>query len=226
MPLPTRTGRLRLPVLCFVASKDAVKDGDIEAAVTDAVAGGATMIQLRERDLPAGELLTLARRLKSITRGRALLVINDRVDVAVAVEADGVQLPEDGIPSVTARGLIGRYAVLGRSVHDAESGRRAANEGSEFIIAGTIFKSTSKPEQEPAGTGLIAEISKDVHIPVLGIGGITAGNVGDVIREGAAGIAVISAIAGAEDRKAAAEELSTALKAAWTARGETVGVTA
>jgi hypothetical protein len=114
MPLPTRIGRLRPPVLCLIASREAAKDGDIEKLVTDAVAGGVGMVQLREHDLPAGELLRLARRLKLIIRGKALLIINDRIDVAIAVEADGAQLPEEGLPTLTARGLLGRYAVLGR----------------------------------------------------------------------------------------------------------------
>ena len=113
MALPTRIGRLRLPVLCFVVSKAAVKNGDIEAAVKGAVEGGATMIQLREPGMPAGELVALARSLKAITRGRALLVINDRVDVAMTVEADGVQLPEAGLATRAVRGMIGKYLVLG-----------------------------------------------------------------------------------------------------------------
>src|SRR5690349_6489463 len=118
MPLPSRIGRLHPPVLCFVVSSSVVKDGDIEAAVKDAVAGGVTMIQLRERGMPAGDMLALARRIKAVTRGKALLIIEDRVDVAQAVEADGVLIPEDGLPTRNARNLMGRYPVVGRSVHD------------------------------------------------------------------------------------------------------------
>src|SRR3972149_5437670 len=99
MPLPLRIGRLRPPVLCFVVGRDSVK-GDIEEIVAAAVDGGVSMVQLREKGAPAGELLEMARRLRRLTRGKALLVINDRVDVAMAVEADGVQLPEDGLPTL------------------------------------------------------------------------------------------------------------------------------
>src|SRR5688500_17273934 len=120
MALPTRIGRLRLPILCYIVDRASIKGGDIENAVAEAVAGGVTMVQLREKETPAGELLSVARRLKAITRGRALFLINDRVDVALACEADGIHLPEAGLPTASARGLIGKYAVVGRSVHAVE----------------------------------------------------------------------------------------------------------
>jgi thiamine-phosphate pyrophosphorylase len=219
MALPTRVGRLHLPVLCFVVSKADAKDGDVEKLVTDALAGGATMIQLRDHETPAGELVTLARRLKTITRGKALLIVNDRVDVAQMMEADGVQLPQEGLPVRSTRALLGRYPVIGRSVHDVDGARQAATEGAEFVIAGTIYKSTSHPDAQPARPGLIGEITKNSSLPVLAIGGITAANVDEVIKAGAVGVAVISAVAGAEDPKAATEELSKALKEAWTSLG-------
>jgi thiamine-phosphate pyrophosphorylase len=226
MALPTRIGRLRLPVLCFVVSKSTVKDGDVVKAVTEAVAGGVTMVQLREPGKPAGELLELARSLKPVTRGKALLVINDRVDVAVAIEADGVQLPEAGMPTRAARAQVGKYAVVGRSVHDAEAAVQATREGADFVLAGTIYKSPSKPDGKPAGVALIKEINKDIALPVVAIGGITADRVADVVKAGAAGVAVISAIAGAADARAAAEELAQALKEAWSARPDEVPASA
>ncbi|HEY7269374.1 MAG TPA: thiamine phosphate synthase [Dehalococcoidia bacterium] len=213
MPLPTRVGRLRPPVLCFIVSPETTKD--IEATVASAVAGGVTMVQLRDKNIAGGQLLETARKLKTITRGKALLIINDRVDVAVAGEADGAELPEDGIPTLAARTLIGKYAVLGRSVHSVEGAVQAGREGAEFVIAGTIYKSPSKPDAKAAGPSLISDITGATNLPVLAIGGVTAKNVGDVIKAGAAGVAVISAIAGAEDPRAAAEELSKALSEAW-----------
>ncbi len=220
MPLPTRIGRLKVPVLCFVVSKASVKDGDVEKAVTEAIAGGVNMVQLRDHETPAGELLALARRLKTLMRGKAMLMVNDRVDIAVAAELDGVQLPEDGIPTRVARNLVGRYAVVGRSVHSVDSAQAASREGAEMVIAGTIYKSPSKPDQKPAGPNLLKEITKDTSLPVVAIGGITAEKVDEVIKAGAYGVAVISAIAGADDRKAAAEALATALKEAWANKAE------
>jgi thiamine-phosphate pyrophosphorylase len=220
MALPSRIGRLRPPFLCFVVSKADIKDGDVEKAVQDAVAGGVSMVQLPEQGLPAGELLALARRLKAITRGKALLIIQDRVDVALAVEADGVLIPEHGLPTRTVRGLIGRYTVLGRSVDDAETAQQANREGAEFVMAGPIYKSLSQPNEKPVGTGLISAITKDSSLPVMAIGGVTADKVAELVKAGAAGVAVVTAIAGAEDRKAAAEELVSALKEAWAANQE------
>jgi thiamine-phosphate pyrophosphorylase len=176
------------------------------------------MVQLRDHDLPAGELLEMARMIKRVTRGKALLVVNDRADIAQAVEADGLQLPEAGLPTRVARNLIGRYAVVGRSVHDVESAHRASQEGAEFVVAGTIYKSASKPDAKPSGTGIISEITKDSSLPVLAIGGVTADKVSEVIKAGAAGVAVIGAISKAEDPKAAAQALDAALKEAWAAR--------
>ena len=218
MTLATRIGRIGLPVLCYIASSDSVKNGEIEKTVAEAVAGGVTMVQLREKAMPAGELLSLARRIKAITRGRALLLINDRVDVALASEVDGVHLPENGLPTLTTRGLIGKYAVFGRSVHSVDGAVQAGREGAEYVLVGTIFESPSKPEVEPAGAGLVKEISAVVSIPIVAVGGITASKVAEVIEAGAAGIAVISAIGSADDPKAAATELSKALSEAWAAR--------
>jgi thiamine-phosphate pyrophosphorylase len=205
-------------VLCFVASRSTVKDGDVENAIKEAVAGGVTMVLLAEKEMPAGELLALARRVKAITRGKALLIIDDRVDVAEALEADGIHLPEDGLPTKVARGLIGKYAVVGRTVRDAESGTQASRDGAEFVMAGTIYKSQSRPDTKPTGPGLIAEITKDSSLPVLAIGGVVAAKVEELVQAGAAGVAVVSAIAKADDMKAAAEELTTAMKEAWANR--------
>jgi thiamine-phosphate pyrophosphorylase len=220
MPLPSRSGRLRLPVLCFIVGPADVKGGDLDATVAAAVAGGVTMVQLRAHELPAGELLDIARRLKTLTRGKAQLVVSDRIDVAIAAESDGVQIPEAGVPTLVARGLIGKYAVVGRSVHSVESAVRAGREGAEFVLAGTIFKSPTHPGATPAGIALITEIVKATSSPVVAVGGINAENIGDAIKAGASGVAVISAIAAAEDPKAATEALALALKEAWAAQNE------
>lgn len=226
MALPTRIGRLRLPVLCFVASSAHLKDGDVEAAVGDAVAGGATMVMLREPGMAAGKLAELATRVKQITRGKALLVIHDRVDVAQAVEADGVQLAEDGLPTRAARGLMGKYTVLGRSADDHATALQATAEGAEWVLAGPIYDSASEPDENPVGPKLISDIVADSAIPVIAIGGITTENISEVIKSGAVGVAVLSGIASADDRKAATQALAQALNEAWAQRPDEVKATA
>ena len=226
MALPTRIGRLRLPVLCFVANSAEVKDGDVEAAVADAVAGGATMVMLREPGMAAGTLAQLATRIKAITRGKALIVTHDRVDVAQAVEADGVQLAEDGLPTRAARGLMGKYTVLGRSADDHTTALQATAEGAEWVLAGPIYKSATQPNEKPTGSKLISDIVEDSSIPVIAIGGITVDNIPEVVKAGAAGIAVLSGISAADDRKAATQALAAALSEAWASRPDDVKVSA
>jgi thiamine-phosphate pyrophosphorylase len=225
MALPNRIGRLRLPVLCFVVSKATAKDGDVEKAVSEAIAGGATMVRISGEGLTAGELLALAEKVHSVTKGKALFVVDDRVDVAVAVDADGVELPESGLPTRAAREQIGKYAVVGRSVYDAENGIQARLDGADYVTVGPIFKGASKSEKA-TGVVLLQEIRKDSDLPMLAAGGITAEKVADVIKAGAAGIAVSEAIAAADDPKAAAEALAQAMKEAWAARPEEVAATA
>jgi len=190
----------------------------LAAAVEAAVSGGADAVQLREKDpdgrsLPASELSTLARRLRAVTQGRALLLVNGPLEVAVAVGADGVHLPE-GAPMLPRprRGFL-----VGRSVHSAEAACRAEAAGADYLIAGPIFETRSHPGVEPAGLALVEEIARAVRVPVLAIGGVTAGRVEEVVRAGASGVAVISAVlAQPAEGGAAAEALRRALDAAWS----------
>jgi thiamine-phosphate pyrophosphorylase len=174
-------------------------------------------VQLREKDLPAGALLALAKRLRVRIEGRALLFVNDRVDVALASEADGVQLPEDGLPVAEAYRLAGVALLVGRSVHDVEGAVAAAEAGADLLIAGTIYPSRSHPEGVVAGPALITQIR--MALPrysglLLGIGGITKENVTEVLAAGADGVAVISALLGAPDVRQAAQELRGAMGSA------------
>ena len=166
------------------------------------------MIQLSEKDLSAAELFTLGVRMREVTKNRSLLLINDRVDVAQACGADGVQLPENGLPTSVARWVLGRHALVGRSVHSVEAAKQAESDGADMVIVGPVFETKSKPKAVAAGTALVKEIAESVPLPVIAIGGITPENAGEVIRAGAAGVAVISAICGADDPRAAAEALS------------------
>ena len=183
-----------------------------------AIKGGVNLIQLREKDLPAGELFALATRLRDVTRNRALLVINDRLDVALAVGADGVHLPENGLPVSIARWLLGQHAIIGRSVHSEEAAIEAERGGADYVQLGTIYATESKPDAEPAGPDLVRKVSSALSIPVLAVGGIGAENAGEVIEAGASGASVISAIVGAADPEAVTRELVEAMSEAWKRR--------
>ena len=167
-----------------------------------------------EKDLPGGKLLELAREVEQSIAGRALLIINERVDVAAAMGADGVQLGEEALPTVEARRILGPAALIGRSVHSLEGARQAAAEGADFLVVGTMFASRSHPGEEPSGPELLGRIKAECSLPLLGIGGITAGNVGQVMDAGATGTAVISAILAAPDVELAARELKETMLAA------------
>lgn len=185
------------------------------AAVEAAVAGGVDAVQLREKDMPSEELLPLARRLRPATEGQALLLVNGPLAVALAAEADGVHLPEDLPPVERPR----RNFLIGRSVHSLKAARRAEAEGVDYIIAGPVYETRSHPGREPAGLALIQEVTRSVRTPTLAIGGVTAERVDEVVRAGASGVAVISAILAQPDRQAATAEIRHALDVAWVGAG-------
>jgi thiamine-phosphate pyrophosphorylase len=216
--IASRMGRLRLPSLCLVSDRKVCGDKPLEEVVSKAIEGGANVIQLREKDLSAAELFTLGLRMREVTKNRSLFLINDRVDIAQAVGADGVQLPESGLPTSVARWVLGRHALIGRSVHDIEAARKAEIDGADMVIVGPVFKTESKADVKPVGMALIKEIAESVPLPVIAIGGVTPENAGEVIRAGAAGVAVISAICGADDPAAAAVALFEAMAEAWRDR--------
>jgi len=218
VPLPSRMGRLRLPTLCLITDRHRCGGTELEAVVKAAIEGGVNVVQLREKDLPAGELFSLGMRLREVTRGKALLLINDRVDVAQACGADGVHLPENGLPTSIARWVMGRNALVGCSVHSVEAAAQAERDGADLVQLGTIFVSPSKPDSPPVGPELLREVADVVSVPVLAVGGVTRENAAEVIAAGASGAAVISAICGADDPKAAARALVEAMTEAWSRR--------
>jgi thiamine-phosphate pyrophosphorylase len=214
----TRVGRLRLPTLCLITDRQRCGESPLEDVVDQAIKGGVNLIQLREKDLPTGELLALAMRLREVTRGRALLVINDRLDVAQAAGADGVHLPENGLPVAIARWLLGQHTLIGRSVHSEEAAAEAEQAGADYVQLGTIYATESKPDAKPAGPDLVRKVSAAVTIPVLAVGGVGAENAPEVIEAGASGASVISAVQGAADPQAAARQLVEAMSEAWKKR--------
>lgn len=209
-PIPT-------PCLCLVTDRRLCGSDprELEERVARAVRGGVNLVQLREKDLPGAQLLALAERLRKVTQGSTLLFINERVDVALACRADGVQLAEDGIPVEAARELAGDGLLIGRSVHSLEGALAAEGQRADILVAGAAFPTRSHPQREPVGPRLLTEIAERVRLPLLGIGGIDEANVGEVVDAGASGAAVISAILSSENPERAARGLKDAIDAAW-----------
>jgi thiamine-phosphate pyrophosphorylase len=165
-------------------------------------------VQLREKDLSAGELYALARQLRGVCGSRALLLINDRLDVALISGADGVHLGERSVPVAAARKLLPPSMLVGRSVHSVNASREAEQDGADYVLVGTLFASPSHPEVAPAGVGMLENVHARITIPVLAIGGVTPENVRDCWSAGADGVAVQSAILRAADPRKAAERLA------------------
>lgn len=215
MAVPPRMRRWPSPCLMLVTDRSRLRGAPVENAVSLAVAGGVNAVQLREKDLAGGEVYRTAVALHSVLRGRAVFLVNDRVDVALACGADGIHLPEDSLPLKAAREIAGNSCLIGRSVHDAAGAARAADEGADYVIVGNVFETASKPGRPAAGLDLVREVAAAVLTPVIAIGGITANNAGGVIAAGADGVAVISAILDADDPRDAAERLRAVIDEAY-----------
>ena len=155
--------------------------------------------------------MTLANAIRGAIQGKALLVINDRVDIAQIAGASGVQLGEDGLPVVSARALLGQEYLIGRSVHTMAGAGLAEVQGADFLVAGTMYATRSHPGSAPAGPALVRQMAENCQLPIVGIGGITPENLGTVIEAGASGVAVISSILASDQPRRAAEELKQAL---------------
>ncbi|MBI3989340.1 MAG: thiamine phosphate synthase [candidate division NC10 bacterium] len=173
-----------------------------------ALAGGARMIQLRDKEASMRALLPEALQVAERCRSSgATFIVNDRLDLALAVGADGVHLGQEDLPAKETRRLLGEGKLLGISTHSLEQALKAQEEGADYIGVGPIFRTgTKEMGYEPIGPPLIREVRRKVTIPILAIGGITLENVSEVIAAGADGAAVISAIAGAPDITAAVKK--------------------
>ncbi|HEV8540706.1 MAG TPA: thiamine phosphate synthase [Nitrospiraceae bacterium] len=175
----------------------------------EALEGGLQAIQLRERDLATRSFLALAQEVLRLTREYgALLLLNDRVDLAMALGADGVHLRADSVPVAVARRLLGPDRVVGVSAHSVEEVVRAEADGADFAVLGPAYETSSKrPYGPPIGLAPIGEAARRCRIPVFAIGGITPVRAQEVRREGAFGVAVISSILSAEHVKAATHQM-------------------
>jgi thiamine-phosphate pyrophosphorylase len=200
------------PTLLVITDRRATDGRPLIEVIRAALSGGAELIQLREKDLDGGPLLELARSLVTETRRHgARLLVNDRIDVALAVDADGVILPADSFPTEVAHRLLGTRLV-GRSTHSAAEVDRAAREGCDFVLFGPIFATPAKLEYgAPQGLERLREAAR-APIPVYAVGGITADTAGEAIGCGAHGVAVIREVMGAADARAAVERLLAALR--------------
>ncbi len=181
-----------------------------------AIEGGAPMIQLRDKTAGPRQLLSHAREIAGLCRERGVrFLVNDRLDLALAADADGVHLGQDDVPAGVARAVLGPDKIVGVSIHSLEQAIRAEADGADYLGIGPIFDTSTKATgYTPLGCDEVRRMRARIDLPLMAIGGITADNVGEVIRAGAAGVAVISAIAAAGDVRAATRALLDAIQRA------------
>jgi thiamine-phosphate pyrophosphorylase len=184
--------------------------------IEEALRAGARAVQLRERDLDTAPLLALAGELLPVIRRYgAVLFVNDRIDVALALDADGVHLRATSLPVRVARRLVGARRLLGVSVHSADEGVRAESEGADFAVLGPIYATASKRAfGPPIGLRAVEEASRRCRIPVFGIGGVTPARASDVLQAGAHGVAVISSVLAAASVDSAVREFMAVVNGA------------
>jgi thiamine-phosphate pyrophosphorylase len=201
--------------LCVITDPGLAPARDHVAIAEAALVGGADMIQLRDKSGSLRDLLPQARAIQALCRSHgAIFIINDRVDLALAVDADGAHVGQEDLPASDARRLLGPKCLLGVSTHDLEQAKAAQRAGADYIGFGPMFATGTKATgYTPRGLDALRGIRRGVSLPILAIGGISLENVADVIVAGATAPAVISAVVRAPDIAAAAAEFRKRVEA-------------
>ena len=193
--------------LYFVTDSSKMSIGEFLDTAEAACKGGASLIQLREKSRSGREFLDIAKQLKTVTDKFGVpLIINDRIDIALACGADGVHLGQEDIPVSDARRILGGDKIIGATAKTVEQALEAQNSGADYLGVGAIFPSVTK-NALPTDIDTLKNICNSVHIPVCAIGGITYENCSVLTGSGISGVAVVSAIAGSKDPQKAACEL-------------------
>lgn len=208
-----RKKQLKSSQLYVITDRNICCGLDVIDVVRLAISGGCDVIQLRDKSLNIRQLLKCAHQLRILTRRtKTLFLINDRVDLALACDADGVHLGQNDLPISIARRILGRDKLIGISTHSLKQALCAQEEGADYIGVGPIFQTPTKPDYPPVGLGLLREVKKRLKIPFFAIGGIDIHNIEKVISAGAEKVAVVRAVFCARDVQKAARELKNKLR--------------
>ena len=208
--------RLRAMRLCVLVGHPRLELTALEAARA-AVAGGADMIQLREKSLSDRELHRLAQEVRDLTgdAGRTFIV-NDRPDIARLVDADGVHVGRDDLPIAAAREIVGPHKIVGVSTHDIEQARQARAEGADYIGVGPVYPTETKGYSEGVGLAYVRQVASEIDLPFLAIGSIRLDRLDEVMDAGARAVAVCAAVVCAQDPAAAARSFKERLASRWS----------
>jgi thiamine-phosphate pyrophosphorylase len=220
-------GRMEQVRLCVLITESICRRSWQETARL-AIDGGADCLQLREKDLPAGELLARARAFVAICRERGVVsIINDRPDIALLCGADGVHVGQGDLPTLETRRLVGESMIVGTSTHSLAQAQQAKRDGADYVGIGPVFRSPTKPRDFVVSRQELADVARLPNLPALAIAGIDGSNLDEVLETGLRRIAVTRAVVSAEDPSAAARDLRRRLDAAGGVcdrlRGKAVG---
>ncbi|ACL76337.1 thiamine phosphate synthase [Ruminiclostridium cellulolyticum] len=194
--------------LYLVTDHQLMSTKTLEEAVEQAIAGGCTLVQLREKTASSRDFYQNAINVKTITdKYNVPLIINDRIDIALAVGADGVHVGQSDLPAAVVRKIIGNDKILGVSAGSVEKAIEAQKIGADYIGVGALFSTSTKTDAKAVSIETLMKIVREVSIPVVGIGGINAENAVQLKNTGIRGIAVVSAIISQKDIKSSAEKL-------------------
>lgn len=199
--------------LYLVAGMEDFSEEEFLTKVEEALKGGVTMVQLREKQMNGGTMLELARKLKTICdRYQVPLIIDDRVDVAFACDAAGVHLGQTDLPADVARAILGEDKIIGVTVKTMEQGKEAIRKGADYFGVGAVYPSTTKEQAIHTPIDRITKICREFPVPCVAIGGIKRENLSILDQTPLNGVAVVSAIMHAEDPRSEAEKLKAAVQ--------------
>jgi len=197
----------------YFITDSALTRRDILHDAVAAVEAGCVIVQYRGKDIPDRVAVEEVRRLAEICRGRALLVVNDRVDIALAAGADGVHLGRDDLPVADARKLLGPDAVIGQSAGTVGEARESEEDGADYVGLSPIYPTSTKPDAGPAcGIEMVRAMRAAVTVPIVAVGGITLATAGEVATAGADAVVAISAVVDTPDVGAAVRAIRTAVQ--------------
>lgn len=194
--------------LYLVTDRKLLRGRDLVQSIEQAIKGGVSLVQLREKSVSSREFLELAIRVKEITaRYKVPLIINDRLDIALAVDADGLHVGQDDLPMLKARELFGPDKIIGVSARSLPEALLAQQQGADYLGVGAVFKTSTKTDAKEVSLEQLEHIKESVSIPVVAIGGISLENVKQVITTGIDGVSVVSAILAKDNILLAAKQL-------------------
>lgn len=199
--------------LYLVSDRDVLKGRDFIYSLEEAIQGGVTVIQLREKNSSSLEFYTLALMVKDLTTKYNIpLIINDRLDIALAIDADGLHIGQSDLPAKIVRQILGKDKILGVSTATLEEAHKSIEDGADYIGVGALFPTDTKSDTRSVSLDQLRFIKENVNVPVVGIGGINENNIKSVFDTGLDGVAIVSAILGKPNIKAAASSLKDLIK--------------